>query len=71
MSYRPEVIADNSGKWCGNSLRFATEEEALSSAHDLAMRWMLVRDWRAAASDDPVNYYRVGGRDEALGDSAS
>jgi hypothetical protein len=24
MSFKPEVIADTSGKWCGNALRFAT-----------------------------------------------
>jgi hypothetical protein len=24
MSFKPEVIADSSGKWCGNALRFAT-----------------------------------------------
>ena len=28
MSFKPEVIADTSGKWCGNALRFATREEA-------------------------------------------
>jgi hypothetical protein len=24
MSFKPEVIADTSGEWCGNALRFAT-----------------------------------------------
>ena len=28
MSFKPEVIADTSIKWCGNALRFATREEA-------------------------------------------
>ena len=28
MSFKPEVIADSSGKWSGNALRFATREEA-------------------------------------------
>ena len=28
MSFKPEVIADSSGQWCGNALRFATREEA-------------------------------------------
>jgi hypothetical protein len=55
-SWKPEVIADSSGEWCGNGLRFATEEEARNSASDLAMRWIAAREWRAAESDDPVNY---------------
>ena len=55
-SWRPEVIADETGKWAANALRFATEAEAKLSAGDLAMRWMLVRKWRAAPSDEPVNY---------------
>jgi len=62
MSWKPEVIADNSGKWCGNALRFATAEEAQSNARDLANRWMLVREWRVVESDDPVNYQWVDGR---------
>src|SRR5215468_3891185 len=28
--YRVEVIADNSGKWCGNMLRFPDLEQALA-----------------------------------------
>jgi hypothetical protein len=66
VSYKPEVIADNSGKWCANALRFATKEEAHASASDLAGRWMLVRDWRAVESIDPVNYKREDGRDVPL-----
>jgi hypothetical protein len=54
-SWKPEVIADNSGKWCGNALRFATREEALDNAFDLSMRWMAVREFRVVESDDPVN----------------
>jgi hypothetical protein len=56
MSFKPEVIADSSGKWCGNALRFATRGEAEANARDLAMRWTLVVDWRATESTDPVNY---------------
>jgi len=55
-SYKPEVIADSSGKWCGNALRFATREEALASVNDLAWRWTAVRDTRVVESPDPVNY---------------
>jgi hypothetical protein len=56
MSWKPEVIADSSGKWYGNALRFATKREAELSAMDLSMRWTSVRDWRVSESGDPVNY---------------
>jgi hypothetical protein len=56
MSYKPEVIADASGKWSGNALRFATREEAESYVFDLSMRWTLVSDTRVIESDDPINY---------------
>ena len=35
MSFKPEVIADSSGRWCGNALRFATREEAEANVQDL------------------------------------
>jgi hypothetical protein len=54
-SYKPEVIADSSGKWVGNALRFATEAEAEAYVKDLAWRWTLVTDTRVIESDDPVN----------------
>jgi hypothetical protein len=56
MSWKPEVIADSGGKWCGNGLRFATREEAESNVSDLASRWILVQDTRVVECDDPVNY---------------
>lgn len=52
-SYKAEVIADSSGQWVGNSLRFATEELAESYVQDLAYRWTSVRATRVVASDDP------------------
>jgi len=55
-SYAPEVIADSTGKWCGNGLRFATKEEAEQNVLDLMMRWTSVREMRVVESDDPVNY---------------
>lgn len=55
-SYRPEVIADSSGQWCPNGLRFATEQEAQNNVFDLAMRWTAVRDTRVMPSDDEPNY---------------
>jgi hypothetical protein len=55
-SYKPEVVADCSGKWCGNACRFATEAEALAYVTDLAMRWTAVSETRVVESPDPVNY---------------
>jgi hypothetical protein len=56
MSYKAEVIADNSGQFVGNALRFATEKEAKDYACDLTCRWTLVRESRVVPSDEPVNY---------------
>jgi hypothetical protein len=53
-SYKVEVIADRSGTWCSNGLRFPTPEDATVYGERLAMRWALVREWRVVASDDPV-----------------
>ena len=62
-SWKPEVVTDSSGKWYGNALRFPTEAEALANATDLAGRWLSVRDFRAAPSDDAPNYnYTSDGR---------
>jgi hypothetical protein len=46
-----EVIADNSGKFCGNGRRFDTAAEAREYAEDLATRWTLVREYRIAIVD--------------------
>jgi hypothetical protein len=56
MSFKPEVIADDSGQWSTNSLRFATREEAEANVLHLAMRWLAVREWRATECDDPVTH---------------
>lgn len=60
-SWKPEVQTGSDPKWYGNALRFATKAEAEASANDLAGRWMLVQDWRAVESDDPVNYKWIAG----------
>ena len=61
-SFKPEVQTDNTGKWYDNALRFATEQEAYESARDLAARWFAVLAYRAAPSDDPVNYKYINGK---------
>ena len=54
MSFKPEVIADSSGNWSSNALRFATEEEAKIYADDLMMRWTAVQDTRVVDVDESV-----------------
>jgi hypothetical protein len=49
------VIADDSGKFCGNSLRFGSPDEAKTYAKDLYSRWTAVREYRVVPSTDPVN----------------
>lgn len=56
ISFKAEVIADQSGEWVANALRFATEEEAKNYAADLHCRWTAVKESRAVPSTDPVNY---------------
>jgi hypothetical protein len=55
-SWRPMVIADGSGTWAGNALRFATKEEAEANVRDLSWRWMLVRETKVEPSTDEANY---------------
>lgn len=53
-AFRVEVIADSSGKWCGNALRFDTQENAAEYAKDLFSRWTAVREWRVVNDDGEV-----------------
>jgi hypothetical protein len=55
MSWKVEVIVDDSGEWEGDPLRFGTQQEALAYARDLEFRWSAVRDKRVVKSEDPVN----------------
>ncbi|HEY1888474.1 MAG TPA: hypothetical protein VGG86_20895 [Roseiarcus sp.] len=61
-SWKTEVIADSSGKWAGNGLRFATREEADDYVSDLMRRWTSVRGWRSVESDDSVTHRFAAGR---------
>ena len=56
MSWAPEVIADSSGQWCGNALRFATKAEAEANVRDLFGRWTAVKETRVVESDEPANF---------------
>jgi len=55
QSYAAEVIADDSGKWVSNGLRFATAAEAKAYVMDLYSRWTAVRKYRVVPSLDPVS----------------
>lgn len=61
-SWKPEVIADDSGQWAGNALRFPTKEEAEANAADLWRRWVLVRETRVVESEDEPNYNWADGK---------
>jgi hypothetical protein len=56
MSWKIEVVVDDSGEWEGDPLRFETHREALAYARDLEFRWSAVRDKRVVKSEDPVNH---------------
>ena len=56
MSWKIDVIMDDSGEWEGDTLRFASEQEALAYARDLEFRCSAVRDKRVVKSADQVNH---------------
>jgi hypothetical protein len=53
-NWRPMVEVGRD--WAGNSLVFATKEEAEANARWLMSRWISVTDTRADPTDKPVNY---------------
>jgi hypothetical protein len=63
-SWKPEMLVD--GKWCDNTLRFPTEQEAGENALALLMRWTVPTDSRAVESDDLPNYNWIDGRLEPI-----
>ena len=56
MNYRPEISTDGGKSFGQNAQVFATKEEAETMAKDIFNRWMLATDYRAAETEDPVNY---------------
>jgi hypothetical protein len=55
-SWKVEIVADSSGNWSNNGVRFASREEADAYGHHLLERWPAIRQVRVAESTDPVNY---------------
>jgi hypothetical protein len=56
MSWKVEVVIDDSGEWEGDPQRFASEQEALAYGRDLELRCSAIREKRIVRSDDPVNH---------------
>lgn len=65
-AWKSEVIADSSGKWCGNQMRFATKQEAEVYVYALALRWSSVSDYRVLECDGEANYKLVKGKPVAV-----
>lgn len=66
MSWKAEVIADNSGQWVSNGLRFATQQEAEGYARDLMYRWTAVREIRTVEVDEPVTHVFADGQSQEV-----
>lgn len=54
-SFQVEVIADSTGEWYSNAMRYTNRSDAEDAAVSLAMRWAAVRDYRVVESDDEPN----------------
>ena len=65
-NYKMEVRTDSTDNWSSNACVYATEREALDAGDELMGRWMLVREYRAVTTDDPVNYRMVDGRPQSI-----
>jgi hypothetical protein len=66
MSFKTEILAFHETKWVSNGVRFATADEAEAAGQELSMRWFALDQWRAAESDEPVNYKFENGKSVAL-----
>lgn len=55
MSWKVDVIADDSGDWVANGMRFPTYHQAVVYSIDLARRWSAVRQTRIVESTEPPN----------------
>ena len=67
-SWKAEVVADSTGKWNGNALRFATQDEAAAYAKDLMSRWTSVQLWRVLETDEPASHRWTGHKSEPVKD---
>lgn len=56
MSWKPVFQMPNDPNWYDNAQRFATHDEAYSSAAARFAVWTMPTAYDAHESDDPVNY---------------
>jgi hypothetical protein len=54
-SFKMEVHTPQDNAWSSNSMRYATEAEAVEAGKELLSRWFVPDDSRAVPSEDPVN----------------
>ena len=54
MGWKTEVLSE--GSWAGNSLVFATEQEAKDYGKELLSRWFVPEKSRAIQTSFPVSY---------------
>lgn len=54
-SWAPEVVADDSGEFIRNSMRFSTEDQAERTVRALAASWRDVTEFRVVETSDAVN----------------
>ena len=54
--FKVEVVADNSGRWVGNTLLHDTFDEAKAAALELSYSWTLVQKARVAEVNLVDNY---------------
>ena len=66
MSWKPEVVADNTGNWCSNGLTFEHKEEAEAYVHALSWNWTAVRKTRVINADVAATHRWDGSRAEAI-----
>lgn len=65
-SWKPEVQVSGDKQWYDNQFRFATKDEALKYAVDLAMRWTSVDEYRVTEVDEAPTYRWVGHKAVAI-----
>ncbi len=61
MSYEGQVIADSTGEWIGNEIRFGTREEAEGYVRNVSINWTLVRETQVVETTDPVTHMLLDG----------
>jgi len=59
MKYRVEVIADETGQWIPNAMRFESLDEAEKYARNLAWNWTACRQWRVLSLAGRMASWRI------------